>query len=312
MSNYNKTDEVMVSVVMITYGHEKFIKQAIESVLEQECNFEYELIIGNDASPDNTDIVLQEIILNNPKSHKIKYYKHEKNIGFMENHIFVLKKAKGKYIAICEGDDYWINNKKLQIQFDFLEQNNDYNLVFHDCNMFLNEKNELKSNGIVNNIENREYTRLEVFEKWIIPTGSVFFRSNAINEELYNIYRDKRALFGDTYTNLFISKSGKIYGINEKMSVYRIHTGGLTSSYTNEVEKLKKFIIHWKFIIECFGDSFFSTKIKKRFSEAYFNLARISYLKKEIVFLKYLTLSLKYDNKSFLKLLSKKFVKNCE
>lgn len=303
-------NDIQVSVVMITYGHDKFIKQAVESILEQECTFNFELIIGNDASPDNTDIVIKEILNSNPLANKVKYFNHEKNIGFMENHIFVLQKAKGKYIAICEGDDYWTDRKKLQKQFDFLEQNHDFSLVFHDCNMFYQDKNELGSNGIVENIDNREYSRLEIFEKWIIPTGSVFFRTNSINEKLYQIYRDKRALFGDTYTNLFISKSGKIFGLKDKMSVYRIHQGGLTSSHKNEIEKQKKFIIHWKFIIECFGNSFLSKKIKERFSEAYFNLARLSFVKKDIVFLKYMLLSLKYNKNVFLKLSRKKFNKN--
>lgn len=303
----NNSTEVKVSVVMITYGHEKFIKQAIESILEQDCTFNFELIIGNDASPDNTDIVIKEILNSSPAANKVRYFNHEKNIGFMENHIFVLQKAKGKYIAICEGDDYWTDPKKLQKQFDFLEQNHDFSLVFHDCNMFYQDKNELGSNGIVDNINNREYTRLEIFEKWIIPTGSVFFRTSSINEKLYTIYRDKRALFGDTYTNLFISKSGKIFGLKDKMSVYRIHQGGLTNSHKDEIEKQKKFIIHWKFIIECFGDSFLSKKIKERFSEAYYNLARLSFVKKDIVFLKYMLLSLKYNKNVFLKLSRKKF-----
>lgn len=306
------TNDIQVSIVMITYGHEKFIKQAIESILEQNCTFNFELIIGNDASPDNTDIVIKEILNSNPLASKIKYFNHEKNIGFMENHIFVLKKARGKYIAICEGDDYWTDSEKLQKQFNFLEQNPNFSLVFHDCTMFYEDKNEFGTNGIVEKIENREYSRLEIFEKWIIPTGSVFFKACSINENLYKIYRDKRALFGDTYTNLFISKTGKIFGLKEKMSVYRIHSGGLTSSYKNEIQKHKNFIIHWKFIIECFGDSFLSNKIKDRFSETYYNLARLSFVKKDIVFLKYMLLSLKYSKNVFLKLSRKKINKNCE
>lgn len=302
-------NQIMVSVVMITYGHEKYIRQAIESVLMQECNFEFELIIGNDQSPDNTDKVIQEILVNNPNSNKIKYFNHKQNIGFMENHIFVLNQVKGKYIAICEGDDYWTDKQKLQKQFDFLENNSDFGMVFHDCKMYFEETDELKNSGIVEKIDDREYSRLEILEKWIIPTGSVFFKSNLINEQLYKIYRNKKALFGDTYTNLFVSRNSKIYGFSDKMSVYRIHKGGLTSAKTDLIKKLSDFLIHWKFIIDCFGSEFFTQKMKVRFSETYFNLARLNYVKKNILFFKYFFLSFYHNKNSFFKLLSKKINK---
>lgn len=304
--------QIKVSVVMITYGHEKFIRDAIESIISQTCNFEIELIIGNDASPDNTDSVIKSILEGNPNAYKIKYFNHEKNIGFMENHIFVLKQVKGDYIAICEGDDYWTDKQKLQKQFDFLETNLDFGMVFHDCKMFYQETNELKDKGIVGKIENREYSRLEIFEKWIIPTGSVFFRANLINDDLYRIYRNKKALFGDTYTNLFVSKNAKIYGFKDKMSVYRIHSGGLTSAKTDLIKKYADFLIHWKFIIDCFGNEFFTEKMKSRFSETYFNLARLYYFKNNLIFIKYFILSFHYNRVIFLKLLSKKINKKCE
>jgi glycosyltransferase involved in cell wall biosynthesis len=302
--------QIKVSVVMITYGHEKFIREAVESILSQICNFEIELIIGNDASPDNTDSVINNILKENPNAHKISYFKHEKNIGFMENHIFVLQQVKGNYIAICEGDDYWIDRQKLQKQFDFLEANPDFGMVFHDCKMLYEETNELKDMGIVANIEDREYSRLEIFEKWTIPTGSVFFRANLINEELYIIYRNKKALFGDTYTNLFVSKNKKIYGFKDKMSVYRIHHGGLTSVKTDLIKKYANFLIHWKFIIDCFGKEFFTEKMKTRFSESYFNLARLYYFKNNLIFIKFFILSFHYNRVIFFKLLSKKIKRN--
>lgn len=301
-----ESTQIKVSVVMITYGHEKFIREAVESIISQKCNFEIELIIGNDASPDNTDEIIKNILKVNPNSYKIKYFNHKKNIGFMENHIFVLKQVKGDYIAICEGDDYWIDDLKLQKQFDFLEINQDYGMVFHDCKMLYEETNELKDSGVVENIENREYSRLEIFEKWIIPTGSVFFRTNQLNEDLYKIYRNKRALFGDTYTNLFVSRNKKIYGFKNKMSVYRIHKGGLTSANINAINKHTNFITHWKFILDCFGNQFFNEKMKFRFSETYFNLARLYYAKKNIIFLKYFIMSFYYHKRTFFTLLSKK------
>ena len=81
--------KLKVSVCMITYGQEKYIREAIEGVLMQECDFEVELILSNDCSPDRTDEIIQDIIKNHPKGCWIKYFKHESNIGMMPNFIFV-------------------------------------------------------------------------------------------------------------------------------------------------------------------------------------------------------------------------------
>ena len=115
---------------MVTYNHEKFISEAIEGVLIQQTNFSFELIIANDASTDGSDKIINEFIANHPKGNLIKYFKHEKNVGMMQNFTFALGHCKGKYIALCEGDDYWTDPLKLQKQVDFLEANEDY------CDLF--------------------------------------------------------------------------------------------------------------------------------------------------------------------------------
>ena len=118
-----------VSVVMITYNHEAYIQQAIEGVLMQECDFKVELIIADDNSPDNTEVVVKKILSEHSKASWIKYTKHNANKGMNSNFIWATKQCKGKYIAICEGDDYWTDSNKLQKQVDFLEKNKDYGLV---------------------------------------------------------------------------------------------------------------------------------------------------------------------------------------
>ena len=96
-----------VSVCMITYGHEKYIREAIEGVLMQECDFEVELILANDCSPDQTDSVIQDIMTNHPRGFWIKYIKQEVNIGMMPNFIFALQQAKGKYVIFAGSDDFY-------------------------------------------------------------------------------------------------------------------------------------------------------------------------------------------------------------
>lgn len=124
-----------VSVVTITYGHQDYILDTLKGVLMQEYIGEIEFIIANDNSPDETDRVVTEFLNTNsiPSRFEIKYTKHEKNLGMMPNFIWALKQAKGKYIALCEGDDYWTDPLKLQKQVDFLEENGGYVACYKRC-----------------------------------------------------------------------------------------------------------------------------------------------------------------------------------
>lgn len=124
----NPTESVDVSVCMSTYNHEEFIVQALQSVLDQKCNLVFEVILSNDASTDGTNKVIEEFIKHHPAGSKVKYFNQKVNLGMNNNLIFTLEQAKGKYIALLEGDDYWTDMNKLQIQFDFMEDNQDYTI----------------------------------------------------------------------------------------------------------------------------------------------------------------------------------------
>src|SRR5574344_1891550 len=121
----NKCD---VSICMITYNQGKYIKNAIEGVLMQKTNFDFELIIGEDCSSDNTNSICVEYVEKYPD--KIRLISYSENQGMIKNFIRVLEESKGRYIAFCEGDDYWIDPFKLQKQFDFLENNSSYGLIY--------------------------------------------------------------------------------------------------------------------------------------------------------------------------------------
>jgi glycosyltransferase involved in cell wall biosynthesis len=125
----NEVRDIFVSVIMITYKHEQFIAKAIEGVLMQKCDFEVELIIADDCSPDKTEEKVFQIIKNHPKNSWIKYTKHKTNKGMISNFNWALNQCKGKYIAMCEGDDYWTDPLKLQKQVDFLEKTRNIQLA---------------------------------------------------------------------------------------------------------------------------------------------------------------------------------------
>lgn len=109
------------SVVMISYKHAAFIREAIEGVLMQECDFGVELIIADDASPDSTSEVVKELA-SHPNYDRVKYTKHATNKGMVDNFVWALNQAKGRYVALCEGDDYWTDPLKLQKQVDLMRR----------------------------------------------------------------------------------------------------------------------------------------------------------------------------------------------
>jgi len=127
-------NDPLVSVWMITYNHEKYIAQAIDSILTQKTNIDYEIVIGDDYSTDRT----REIVLEYKSKHpeKIKLLLQKKNVGLMQNFIDTLKACTSKYIALLEGDDYWTDPKKLQKQIDYMSANPQCVMVHTDYDLF--------------------------------------------------------------------------------------------------------------------------------------------------------------------------------
>lgn len=272
----------IVSVCMITYAHEKFIREAIEGVLMQECNFEVELIIANDCSPDNTDEVIQDILNNHHKSHWIKYIRHKENKGMMPNFIYALQQCKGKYIALCEGDDYWTDPLKLKKQVEFLEGNEEY--IIHSGVARISREGE----------ENKEYIGLDEIEKTFridefysyngLITCTVMFR-NCKKEIPYEF---NKMIYGDWFLYVLLLKQTelKAYRSKDIFSVYRIHNGGLMSSlstlehykeHIKQIIKIRKYVGYKKYsLLEVNRLNNYSIKIFKTalFEKKYFELLK--------------------------------------
>lgn len=267
----------MVSVVMITYAHENYIREAIEGVLMQECDFEVELIIANDCSPDKTDLIIKDIIQNHPRGNWIKYHPHEKNLGMMPNFIFALQQAKGKYIALCDGDDYWIDALKLQKQVDFLDKNLDYSLVFHNALVHNTIRNEKRL--FTKNYEFSEYDAFDIFKNWLIPTASMVFRNyNFINIPEFM----QKATNGDLALQVYLNDFGKFYASNEVMSVYRLNPSSVTiSSFSGIKHKMAQ--VNQLKLMNTFFKKKYNVEIKSR------------------IFLYYLINANQYKRKSVLK-----------
>ncbi len=222
--NIRMEKRLMVSVCMITYGHEAFIEEAIKGVLMQETDFEIELIIANDCSPDATDLLIQKILKTHPKASAIKYINHPHNIGMMPNFVYALQQCKGKYIAVCEGDDYWTDPLKLQKQVAILESNSDIAISFH--NITINRSGTMKKERLMDLISGDLFSIDELALASItIPTLSVVFR-NKLTDEILNILISTPT--GDYPLWLLLTKDGcKLHYTNQIMAVYRIHPGGI-------------------------------------------------------------------------------------
>lgn len=224
-----------VSVVMITYGHEKFIREAIEGVLMQECDFEVELILANDYSPDQTDDIIQDILSNHPKGTWVKYYRHKKNLGMMPNFFFAIQQSTGEYIALCEGDDYWTDPLKLQKQVDFLETNLDYVVCFHDCSV-VDENSKIKIKSYLTNFK-LDYNENDLKKGGWLPTLTRCFR-NVLDK-----YPDefKNVNCGDLFLTSYLGFYGKAKFMDFNGANYREHIGGVWSG-TNEKIRNRKMI----------------------------------------------------------------------
>ena len=224
------TYKPLISVLMNTYNHENYIQKAIEGVLMQECDFSVELIIVDDKSSDNTNMIVSEIVKTHPKKRWIKYTSHAKNKGMADNFIWTLNRAKGDYIALCEGDDYWTDYLKLQRQVDFLEKNKQYGAVANNA-LVLNDNGETYLFG-------RKKSRIVIAKEFIrsrqFATASVVFKNNITIPDEFN-----DLIACDTSLMLLINKKDPIFYINEVTSVYRHGQQGVTAKFKDENYKIK-------------------------------------------------------------------------
>ena len=235
------TNHPLVSIKCLTYNHEKYIAQAMDGFLMQETDFPFEVIVHDDASTDKTADILREYEKKYPLIVK-PIYETENLYKKQDGSLTRAANAslKGKYIAMCEGDDYWIDPHKLQIQVDFLESHPDYSTAFHDAEI----KNELGINSIDSvypQMEDRDYTATEIFERWTIPMASLIYRREVLDYPIKNIFN---ILNGDLFLTEKCAHTGKVRCFNRKMSVYRLQPSGVTWDQSKKIQRLKEYPAH--------------------------------------------------------------------
>ena len=213
----------LVSVLCHTYNQEEFVKDALNSFLIQETDFPIEIIVHDDASTDGTAKIIEQYVAEYPNIIKpIIQVENQFSQGIVPSKITYVE-AKGKYIALCEGDDYWFDEQKLQRQVDSFEP--DVSMVFHDSIRV--EGNVCIDSSYYANGQKPilGYSPFEMVRGAKVPTASVLMLSDAIkNVERFNIIN------GDHYNWSVLARFGRAIFINEPMSVYRHHAGGIWSA----------------------------------------------------------------------------------
>lgn len=223
---------IKVSVCISAYNHEEFIEDALNSVLGQDCNFEYEVILSNDFSTDNTHEVIEKYIENHPKGYRIRYFNQTKNLGINGNLIFTLEQAQGKYIALLEGDDYWIDMQKLQKQFSFLEANSDYTLctAAYRAVTLDHQQFDRKLGG---DVEDYTYT-FDTIKDFSPNYLNMFFIRQSLEVEKLKEF----VYSGDNVIFLMCLSKGKIYFSNEILAFRRTHANSAWTA-KSEIERKK-------------------------------------------------------------------------
>lgn len=213
-----------VSVIVLTYNHEKYIRQALDSILMQKTNFSYEILVGDDASTDGTQEILKTYGERYPNVFRL--FLRQKNIGASRNAYELLTSAKGEYLATCEGDDYWIDDRKLQIQVSYLQEHPEMVGCVHDC-IVVNEDSELCKNQKIEWVKTKENFTLQDFQGIYLPGQyATFVRRNIfLNPKYdYSIIYKAHPMVADRTSMMLYLQEGDIYHINRVMSCYRKHT----------------------------------------------------------------------------------------
>ena len=240
---YTKNN-ILVSVLVTVYNHEKYLEECLSSLVGQKTNFKYEILVHDDCSTDNSKKIIEKFY--KKYSEKIVPFFEEENqyskgVKIIEN--ILIPKMKGKYFCFCEGDDYWIDENKIQKQYDFLEKNQEYKFCVHNSilvdknSKFIRKKNVSENDGDL------------TCEDFIIGGGG-FVCTNSIFSYSYlakKLPKYFNYMSLDYIWQIYLSSCGKTYCFKDFMSAYRIQSDG---SWSFRMKNNKdKYIEHCKKVI---------------------------------------------------------------
>lgn len=236
MNNFKCSKQVLVSINCFVYNHGEYLRQCLDGFIMQKTNFAFEAIVHDDVSTDDSVAIIREYAEKYPDIIK-PIYETENQFSKRDGSIYrIMNNAvhpSAKYIAMCEGDDYWIDENKLQKQVDFLEQNKNYSMVC--SNRF-----SLNSDGtLIENKYKEVITKKDILEGIIPATQTMLYRNYPDLIEQLNLFAGFYS--GDWIISYILSKKGAIYVIQDFLAVYRAEGNGVWSKLSNE-ERAKKYV----------------------------------------------------------------------
>jgi glycosyltransferase involved in cell wall biosynthesis len=225
-----------LSVCVPAYNHEHYIGQMLDGALMQKTTFDFEIVVGDDASTDATQQVIRDYIASYPG--RIRAFLHTENQGpssprefaGRNNVLGLLKACNGEYVAMCEGDDYWTDPFKLQKQVDFLDAHVDYAITHHNAKVIYEDGS---SDHLFNKAEQQLVSTLEdvLTDKWFMATGSWVYRNYFLTEPFADWH--SLAAAGDWALLIQLASRGKVRYLPETMGVYRKHDAGLSNVHAS-------------------------------------------------------------------------------
>jgi len=258
----------LVDIVMSTYNHEKFLVQAIESVLAQKTDFEYRLNIADDCSTDGTQAIIKHYA--HKHADRIRAVISPHHVGILHEDrvsIKVLQLCTARYVALLEGDDYWTDPYKLQKQVDFLESHADFAICFHNVKVAYEDQHQ--EPWYFCPPDQKETSTIEdLLDRNFIATASTVFRRERLGE-LPSWYRKLK--IGDWPLHILNAQNGKVGYIDEVMSVYRIHHAGFWSKQSaiqNTLDEIAMFKALAKYLPKRYKG-----QIKSHLASLYYRLA---------------------------------------
>ena len=230
-----------VSIICLTYNQAKYVRDCLDGFVMQQTTFPYEVLIYDDASTDGTQVIIKEYAKKYPDIFKPTLYEknnYSQGLGYVGLYTGI-KEAKGKYVAYCEGDDYWTDPHKLQKQVDFLETHPDYEICAHEVMVKYICGKEIAFSDFEKNlfisVKNSDYSFDEILTGNIIHISSMMYR----NFELQLPKWMPKISAGDMVLYRLLGEKGKLHVLSELMSVYRDHKESLTSTNTEYNSAIK-------------------------------------------------------------------------
>lgn len=240
----DETQEPLVSICCITYNHEKYIRDAIEGFLMQETDFPFEIIIHDDASTDRTADIVREYEKRYPDIIKPIYQTENQYSKGIKVTLLTFKKSKGKYIALCEGDDYWIDPLKLQKQITGMEKHSECHISFHPAIIKWDDGSRVDQTLGLHSEKHKIFTVEEVIlcGGGSVPTSSIIVNNSVIPRITSFFDIAKEAPVGDYYIQILGAENGGALYLSDVMSVYR---RGVPGSWSMRIPKSSIYYNSW-------------------------------------------------------------------